>query len=110
MSCVDVMKVLADETRFAVLHRLLDGPLYVHEINDELQLDPTLLSHHLKVLRDAALVTTERNGKQVLYSLAPGVRASRDRRTLNFGCCKLQFMAPRPPALNVRRKPAHTSL
>jgi ArsR family transcriptional regulator len=85
------MKVLSDETRFSVLQRLLDGPLHVHEINAELQMDPTLLSHHLKVLRDAELVTTKRNGKQVLYGLAPGVRVGHDRRTLNFGCCKLQF-------------------
>ena len=93
MSCVDIMKVLSDETRFTVLQRLLDGPLHVHEINKELKLDPTLLSHHLKVLRDAELVITKRDGKQILYSLAPSVGRGRDRRTLDFGCCKLQFAA-----------------
>jgi ArsR family transcriptional regulator, nickel/cobalt-responsive transcriptional repressor len=93
MSCVDIMKILSDETRFAVLQRLLDGPLHVHEINAELLMDPTLLSHHLKVLRDAELVSTKRDGKQILYALAPSVRRGRDRRTLDFGCCKLQFAA-----------------
>ena len=109
MSCVDIMKVLSDETRFAVLQRLLAGPLHVHEINEELGLDPTLLSHHLKVLREAALVTATRDGKQMLYGLSPGVRAGRDRRTLNFGCCKLQFQDQRVIARRSVRKPSTVS-
>ena len=94
MSCTQIMKVLADQTRFAVLERLLERALHVHELNAKLRLEPTLPSHHLKVLREAGLVVAERDGKQVLYRLAPTARSTRNRRTLDFGCCKLQFNKP----------------
>ena len=91
MSCVEIMKVLSDKTRFSVLKRLLSRAQHVQELNAELQLDPTLLSHHLKVLRDAGLVVTKRQGKNVLYSIAPDVRARGKGQSLDFGCCKLEF-------------------
>ena len=93
MSCDEIMKVLSDKTRFAVLERLLSRAQHVQALNAELRLDPTLLSHHLKVLRDAGLVVTKREGKHVLYSIAPDVRARGKRQSLDFGCCKLEFKA-----------------
>src|SRR5688572_15171792 len=66
-SCASLLKVLADETRLAVMEQLMAGPRHVGEINGPLAIEPSLLSHHLKVLRDAGLVTAERDGKQVLY-------------------------------------------
>ena len=93
MSCDEIMKVLSDKTRFSVLERLLSKAQHVQELNAELHLDPTLLSHHLKVLRNSGLVVTKREGKHVLYSIAPGVRARGKRQSLDFGCCKLEFKA-----------------
>ena len=95
MSCDEIMKVLSDKTRFAVLESLLSRAQHVQALNAELRLDPTLLSHHLKVLRDAGLVVTKREGKHVLYSIAPDVRARGKRQSLDFGCCKLEFKAQR---------------
>ncbi len=90
-SCADVLKVLADETRLAVVEQLMEGPKHVGEINDQLDVEQTLLSHHLRVLRDAGLVTSQRDGKQVLYSLAKHVQGSRRGRAINLGCCKISF-------------------
>ena len=95
MSCDEIMKVLSDKTRFAVLENLMSKAQYVQELNAELRLDPTLLSHHLKVLRDAGLVVTKREGKHVVYSIAPEVRARGKRQSLDFGCCKLEFRVPK---------------
>jgi leucine dehydrogenase len=53
------------------MEALLDGPKNVTEINSRLKIDQSLLSHHLKVLRDASLVTTRREGKSVRYAVAP---------------------------------------
>ena len=92
--CADYMKVLADETRLAVVQQLLAGPRHVHEINAELNIDGTLLSHHLRVLREAGLVSTEREGKSILYRLAPGQR----RRAIDFGCCQISFSPSASPA------------
>ncbi len=90
-SCASLLKVLADETRLAVVEQLLDGPKHVAEINESLQVEQSLLSHHLKVLRDAGLVTAERNGKQVCYSLAKTVKGNRRCRAINLGCCLISF-------------------
>ncbi len=90
-SCSNIMKVLADATRMAVIERLLERPQRVHELNASLRMDPTLLSHHLRVLREAGLVTTKRDGKEILYRLASTVRKSAKSSTLDFGCCKLEF-------------------
>lgn len=89
--CVRRLKVLADSTRLAVVESLLDGPKRVGELNAALGLDQSLLSHHLKVLREEGLVESTRDGKAVLYRLAPGVEGSRSRKAINLGCCKLSF-------------------
>ncbi|MGD9712222.1 MAG: ArsR/SmtB family transcription factor [Thermomicrobiales bacterium] len=89
--CSDVMKILSDATRLSVVELLLDRPLRVHELNAVLKLEPTLLSHHLRILRDAGLVIARREGKAVLYRLSPEIRKNGRSSSLNFGCCKLQF-------------------
>jgi ArsR family transcriptional regulator len=90
-ACADKLKTLADSTRLAVLEILMEGPKHVTELNTVLGLDQSLLSHHLKVLRDASLVESVRDGKAVLYSLAPGVDLSKTGKEINLGCCQLKF-------------------
>lgn len=90
-SCASLLKVLADETRLAVVEQLLAGPRHVGEINETLGVEQSLLSHHLKVLREAGLVTAERDGKQVLYSLAKQVQGSSRGHAINLGCCLISF-------------------
>lgn len=90
-SCAEMLKVLADETRLAVVRVLMLGPRHVFEINASVGVEQTLLSHHLKVLRQASIVTSERDGKAVLYSLAPGVTARRRGSAIDLGCCRLVF-------------------
>lgn len=91
VSCASILKVLADETRLAVIELLLSGPMHVGEINGSLDVEQSLLSHHLRVLRDAGLVTAEREGKQVLYSLARSIQGKRRGRAINLGCCLISF-------------------
>ena len=90
-SCASLLKVLADETRLAVVERLLAGPKHVGEINASLGVEQSLLSHHLRVLRDAGLVNATRDGKQVLYCLAPHVRGTRRGNAIDLGCCFISF-------------------
>jgi ArsR family transcriptional regulator len=45
----------------------------------------------LKVLREAGLVSAERDGKAVLYSLSPEFRAATKRNTIDLGCCLISF-------------------
>jgi len=91
ISCAERLKVLADVTRLAVLRQLLGGPKLVSEINEILGVEQSLLSHHLKTLREAGLVVSARDGKAVKYSLAPGVEMTPKSRSINLGCCSLLF-------------------
>jgi DNA-binding transcriptional ArsR family regulator len=82
---------LADPTRLAVVEVLLAGPRKVKEINRHLGVAQNLLSHHLRVLRDAELVTSCRDGKGVTYALADGVEMGSSRNAINLGCCCITF-------------------
>ncbi|MEQ8764875.1 MAG: metalloregulator ArsR/SmtB family transcription factor [Planctomycetota bacterium] len=87
--CAQRLKVLSDPTRLSVVRLLMEKPLTVSQLNETLQVEPTLLSHHLKVLRDAGLVESERSGKSVIYRLGP--ENARRRRALDLGCCELSL-------------------
>lgn len=90
-SCAEVLKVLADDTRLGVVRLLMNGPKHVGEMNAELNVESTLFSHHLRVLRDAGIVEGERDGKAVLYRLSPDVESKRRGAALELGCCRLVF-------------------
>jgi ArsR family transcriptional regulator len=94
--CADKLRVLADVTRLSVMETLLDGPKNVTEINARLRIDQSLLSHHLKVLRDAGLVTNSREGKAVRYAVSPDAAATVAGKGLNLGCCEISFVQFKP--------------
>ena len=89
ITCVDKLKILADTTRLGVLQKLQFGPRSVGALMADLEVEQTLLSHHLRVLRRAKFVIAERSGKQMLYRLAPDVSIEQD--SLNLDCCVLSF-------------------
>ncbi len=68
---VALLSALADQTRLAIVTTLadLDEPLCVCEIVPRFQLGQPTISHHLKILREANLVTTEKRGLWVYYSI-----------------------------------------
>lgn len=66
-----VFAALANPTRRDVLDLLLDGARPVHEIAERFDMTRPSVSEHLKVLRDAGLVTEERRGRQRVYAVSP---------------------------------------
>ncbi|BDA73349.1 ArsR family transcriptional regulator [Calothrix sp. PCC 7716] len=90
VDCAQKLKVLADDTRLAVLKLLIESPMQVGEMNAVLGLEQSLLSHHLQVLRAAEFVVRERYRKGFVYRLAPSVRVVASK-ALNLGCCVLWF-------------------
>lgn len=89
--CSRKLKTLADSTRLAVLQLLMEQPLHVGEMNTVLGLDQSLLSHHLKVLREEGFVVATRDGKAVLYHLSTEVQPAKGGRAIDLGCCLLSF-------------------
>ncbi|MGE0440690.1 MAG: ArsR/SmtB family transcription factor [Gemmatimonadales bacterium] len=62
-------RALADENRLRIIDLLRRGERCVCELVDQLELSQSLLSFHLKSLRDAGLVTDRREGRWAHYSL-----------------------------------------
>ena len=61
---------LADSSRIMILYVLSDGPRNVTEICNVVGMPQPSVSRHLKILRERRMVTTERKGTIVTYSLA----------------------------------------
>jgi len=91
VDCASRLKVLADRTRLGVMEALLEGPRHVHELMELLDVEQSLLSHHLRVLRDAELVEALRDGKSMCYRLAPGAVVRTGDKAIDLGCCALSF-------------------
>src|SRR5262249_43508918 len=68
----DAMDALGDRTRRAIFEQLREGPKAVGEIADELPVSRPAVSQHLRVLKEAGLVTERRNGTRRIYRLGPG--------------------------------------
>jgi DNA-binding transcriptional ArsR family regulator len=64
----NIYKAFANEQRLKLL-RCLSKPKNVTELLDHCALTQSALSQHLKVLREAKVVKTEREGKEVVYSV-----------------------------------------
>jgi ArsR family transcriptional regulator, arsenate/arsenite/antimonite-responsive transcriptional repressor len=62
---------LSDETRLSLLERLRVGERCVCDLTDALDAAQSRLSFHLKVLKDAGLVTDRREGRWMYYRLNP---------------------------------------
>jgi DNA-binding transcriptional ArsR family regulator len=65
----DVFKALSDETRRRILRLLADGDLNAGTISENFEMSKPSVSHHLSVLRQAGLVSAERRGQEIVYSL-----------------------------------------
>jgi ArsR family transcriptional regulator, virulence genes transcriptional regulator len=66
----ELLKALAHPRRLEIVQLLRDQELCVSDIYEMLDLPQANISQHLLILRDAGVVTTQRNGKQILYTLA----------------------------------------
>ena len=66
---VELFQALSDETRLAIVQRLRSGQKCVCDLTDLLDAAQSRLSFHLKVLKDAGLVSDRKEGRWVHYSL-----------------------------------------
>lgn len=67
----EVLKALAEPARWRIIERLADEELCVCHLVEDLDMPQPLVSHHLKTLRAAGLVTSERFRQWVYYRLEP---------------------------------------
>ena len=65
----DALAALADDTRWEICRRLAAEELCVCHLVDDMALSQSLLSHHLKVLREGGLVEQRRHSYWTYYRL-----------------------------------------
>lgn len=61
---------IGDPNRVRIVYELANGPLNVKSLANTIGLSPSATSRHLKILRDKDLVSSDRQGHKVVYSLA----------------------------------------
>jgi ArsR family transcriptional regulator len=66
---------LSDETRLSIIQRLRLGERCVCDLTDAMDAAQSRLSFHLKVLKEAGLVTDRREGRWMYYTLNPDALA-----------------------------------
>jgi len=69
-------RALGDETRLRLLELLTDGERTVGDLMHATGLGQSLVSHHLRTLRQAGLVSTRREGRWVHYGIVDAAVAS----------------------------------
>lgn len=68
-SC-ELMRALAHPLRLKILEFIdHNGPIHVNKIYNTLRLEQSITSQHLRIMRLAGVVTAEKNGKYITYSI-----------------------------------------
>jgi DNA-binding transcriptional ArsR family regulator len=68
-AAAQALQALATPSRLRILARLHEGSASVGQLADSVDMDPSAVSHQLRLLRHLGLVTGERAGRQVVYEL-----------------------------------------
>lgn len=93
MNSLIFAKAMADETRQKIMNHLCCNWLCVSDVVEKLGgVSQPTVSHHLAVLREAELVHTRREGKQIFYSLNQDAVAS---------CCGVLMQVFAPERLDI---------
>ena len=85
----ELFKLLSVDKRIEIIERLKCGPMTVSVLAEELGVTPSAVSQHLRVLKAAGLVSNERQGYFIRYSLdEEALEACRERlnRICTCGC------------------------
>ena len=66
----DLFRIMGDTSRLRIILKCLHEPINVSDIAAQLDLSQSLVSHHLRLLRAARIVRSDRRGKQIYYVAA----------------------------------------
>ncbi|HZO84965.1 MAG TPA: metalloregulator ArsR/SmtB family transcription factor [Verrucomicrobiae bacterium] len=88
-----MLKALGDQTRWGIVRELLKRTLTVRELTERLGATQYNVSKHLRILREAGIVTTEKQGKNLNCSVDAELKQkiARSKNQLDLGCCTFRF-------------------
>jgi DNA-binding transcriptional ArsR family regulator len=92
-SCIHLLKALGDETRWKIVRELLSHTLTVTELTEVLNISQYNASKHLRILREAGIIDTLKQGRHLKCSVHASFRQqlSRNKNQLDLGCCTFRF-------------------
>jgi ArsR family transcriptional regulator len=65
----EMFRLMSDPTRLSIILACLDHPVSVGDMADQLGISPSLVSHHLRLLRAARLLQAERRSRHIFYAV-----------------------------------------
>lgn len=88
-----MLKALADETRWKIVGALLHEPMTVGELGELLGVSQYNVSKHIRILREARIVESHRQGQRVICEVAEGLKKQiqSNDAALDLGCCLFKF-------------------
>lgn len=95
--CPAVLKALSDETRWRIVHLLLEEEqANVTDLAVRMDVAQPTMSKHLKILREAGIVVSEKEGTVVWCRVTPDFRQRlrNGKQILDLGCCTFSFDQP----------------
>jgi ArsR family transcriptional regulator len=84
---------LSDETRLGILEKLRGGEQCVCDLQDDLAAAQSRLSFHLRVLKDAGVVSDRKEGRWSYYSIVPEALAEVHDLAVAMQPSKLRILA-----------------
>jgi ArsR family transcriptional regulator len=94
----ELLRALGAPHRLSIVLHLATGPHCVHELVERLGISQSLVSQHLRVLRNTGLVVGTRRGKETAYSLADEHVAHIARDAVAHGDEQVRRLSPAPTA------------
>lgn len=76
-----------------IVRMLLEAPKSVNDLSETLEISQYNISKHLRVLREAGLVKSEKSGQQRIYALVDAFHSqlNGNPQVLDLGCCSFDF-------------------
>lgn len=95
--CLPALRALSDPTRLKIVERLLSGDHNVNELAEYLDTAQYNVSKHVRILREAGIVTTTRHGKATRCDVASEFRTKLREGgwVVDLGCCTFRFEKPK---------------
>jgi len=103
MPPIAILVALADPTRCRILEILRDGPQPVHVLADSFDISRPAISRHLRVLKQARLISEKKTGRENRYGIHPA--RLKPVQTWLAGLVP----AAKPPAKTAAKTPAKTA-
>jgi len=86
-----LLKALSDDTRLRLIAQLLHSEQSVEELANRLDLSHYNASKHLRILREAGIIESHKQGRLVVSCIAKAFRRRVKNQVLDLGCCRFEF-------------------